>query len=210
MPLGPSFIPAEHTVSVAFRYTQFGQHMENIMYFRKYDTAAWVTGEYTELLTTLKAQWVADGQDWHASDCVLDELYLTDLTTEFSPTASLSVNEAGGSVYTGMPGNVTFTTTFRSNGRGRVSRGRNYWIGIPSNVVVDNHVTTPFMDAVIAYYEGLRDAIDATDTGFAHVLVSRRSEGEWRETAFILSVTSYHLADNFVDSQRRRLTGRGS
>lgn len=208
MPSVP-FVPAPNVLMVEYRFLVNSQQMENVMYFRKQDLSTIVSAEATALLDTLAATWVSDAASLTCTDAVLKELYATDLTTDLSPTYAVSVDEAGTGSGAVMPGNVTVTTGFRTAGRGKSSRGRNYWVGMPSGAFDGDVVNSTWLANSILYYLAVRDAIDAMDTSWAHVLVSRRSEGQWREVAYVQAVTSYFHADNLSDSQRRRLTGRG-
>lgn len=207
MPTTP-FVPAENVMQVEFRFTQYGQQAENVLYVRREDEDALTPFDYEAVASALYGNWLTNAKPLHASNVVLREIFITDLTTQTSPTYLLSLNDAG----TGLPGmasSITLTTTFVSAGRGRSSRGRNYWIGIPQASVTGNTIDAIYAGAVLSYYNSVYNELGEAGVGFRHVLVSRRADNAWRPTALVIPVTGYRQVDNNVDSQRRRLTGRG-
>lgn len=145
-----------------------------------------------------------------SNSVVFREVYVTDLTTAVSPTVAdtSSAGIVGGtSTSSGMPGNVTICTSFRTAGRGRSARGRNYFIGLVESVVTGNAATTTLTTALVEAYEAL---LLSPEPGFTWVVLSRFAEGAPRVTALAQTVTSVVLVDSNVDSQRRRLEGRGT
>lgn len=208
MPTVP-FIPVPNTLMVEFRFNFNGVMAENVMYFQKVDLTTIETADAEQLLSSLVANWEDNGAPLTIPDCVLNEVYATDLTTQTSPTYAYASGNAGTASGVTLPGNVTATTTFRTAGRGKSSRGRNYWVGIPSGAVDGDTLNGTWQSNVIAYYLAIKELCLVLDPQWQHVIVSKRFEGEWREVGYTQKVTSYAHADDVVDSQRRRLTGRG-
>lgn len=208
MPSVP-FVPVPNVLMVEFRFDFNGVMCENVMYFRKQDLSVIESSDALALLTQLGANWEDTAASLTIPQCTLKEVYGTDLTTDLAPTYAVTVDVPGTASGVVMPGNVTVTTSFRSAGRGKSSRGRNYWVGIPSGAIDGDIVNGTFLSNVIIYYLTMRDAIDDLSPSWEHVIVSKMSEGEWREVGYVQAVTSYFHADTTSDSQRRRLTGRG-
>ena len=88
------------------------------------------------------------------------------------------------------------------------ARGRNYIVGLAEDVVSGNSVTPGFAAAVTAAYTAL---ITATGAGpWLWVVVSRYSNGAPRSQGLAQAVNAALLTDTNIDSQRRRLSGRGA
>jgi hypothetical protein len=107
-----------------------------------------------------------------------------------------------------VPNNVALCLSFRSSGRGRSSRGRNYISGFPEGYVSGNDIDTTLADALVVAYEELKDAATFTDD-WTWIVYSRFQNGNARPEALIAPVDAVVLTDYTVDSQRRRLPGRG-
>jgi len=107
---------------------------------------------------------------------------------------------AGGLELDSAPGNVAICVSLKTALAGRRFRGRKFFSGIPKNSLIDNT-----MDATQA--EGVRFACQTlinglVTAGFPMTIVSLTGMTN-------VLVTNATLTDNFIDSQRRRLTGRG-
>jgi len=113
----------------------------------------------------------------------------------------------GGIGAASIAGNVALAIKFGTGLSGRSHRGRVYLAGLPENAVTGNEITptyrTTLVTAVANFAGGVTGIMDA-----AHVIVSTCQDGAWLTNAEVTPVNSYS-ADVYVDSQRRRLTGRG-
>lgn len=107
---------------------------------------------------------------------------------------------------------VTVAIKFATGLSGRSYRGRAYWIGLPVNEVDTNGlIVASRVTAIIAAYNTLKAAL--TTAGYTLVVCSKYSGVDYstgrrkaipRATGLNTPVTSI-TADNYVDSQRRRL-----
>lgn len=202
----PAFIPAADTARVEMRYSQYGQQCENVLYWHGAgmdETAletlvglvveAW--GDHFKPLqpSTLRLQEVIGTRQNVAEDIQFTQLIETDGT-------------ASG---VGLPGNVTLAISFKSGFSGRSRRGRMYWLQLTEDDTTGNLVNDGFLltlaEAVTAFFTDVADG-----AGVDHSIVSYCHDGVWRTDALVTPVTAYAFADDFIDSQRRRLTGRGS
>lgn len=202
-----AFISAENTVQVEMRYIQDLQEVENVLYFRNDNGVT--TANLIALLDYL-FDWYDDFiRPLQATTVLLREIYGFDLTTQTgtSYTRVSSPPVAGGDAGPALPNNVTIAIWFRGIPRGRSYRGRNYFIGLTEGDVTNNTISslksTPIQDA----YTNLRDGVDVT--GYQWVVVSRYSGNLPRPNAVVTPVASLGFANFTVDSQRRRLPGRG-
>jgi hypothetical protein len=107
------------------------------------------------------------------------------------------------------------SVSFRTESRGRSFRGRNYIVGLTEDQVTGNDFASGITGLFQAVYELLLDF--GQDIAWAWVVASRFSGVDPvthdpipRTTGIATVVTAVTVVDNFVDSQRRRLTTRGN
>jgi hypothetical protein len=202
------FVPAADTVKVDIQSRLFGQVCDNTLWFRfragEPDIPAMIA-----LNTAINDFWIATMLPEVSQDVKFIGSVVTGQWSLVAPAvAEPRFGEAGGIVDDSEPGNVTMTVTFLTAGRGRSSVGRNYVIGIPVGVRSGNQVSGAFNDnLVIAYQAILASAFDAD---WEWSVVSHISGGVDRVTALVQAVIGARSADVNLDSQRRRLTGRGT
>lgn len=190
------------------RFLASTQRVENTLYFQ--GSAAITTTLMTTLGNNLANWWAVNFKTRTSTAVTLNEIYLTDLTTESSPTVSVTTGlpNAGTDAAESMPFSVTFCYSFRTNGRGKSSRGRNYVVGLTEGNVLGNSISGSYSSAGLAAYQQLIGAGIFTP-GLIWCVVSRFHQGLPRAVALVQPITSVVMVDQVVDSQRRRLPGRG-
>lgn len=204
-----AFVPAANVAQVNLRMTLAGQQMENTLYFRP-STTPLTVGDMEALGDILLGWWASDLAPYVVDDLELREVYVTDLTTNTSPTVTrlpVAPPLVGGDADPPLPNNCALVVSFRTEKRGRSFRGRNYVAGIGEGRVLANRVDNPTS-------AGIRDAyaqllVPQTLPGFEWVVVSRFENKQPRVSAEVTKINSVVLVDDFIDSQRRRLPGRG-
>ena len=201
------FVPTANTVMAELRFLLDGQRVENTLFFQGSSTID--APELVALGDALVDWFETNVQPLQADAVLFREIYLTDLTSETALTHTRVVipNTVGGVASPPLPNNVTLTVSFRSAGRGRFSRGRNYFIGLTEAQVGNNAVSLTLTDDLAAAYNALPAALPA---GFVWVVCSRYTAAGPRPAGFNSPVVAALVVDNVVDSQRRRLPGRGS
>lgn len=110
----------------------------------------------------------------------------------------------GGSVQ--LPNNVTLCIKWTTENRGRSFRGRTYHVGLTESQVTDNEVVAVAMGQFTTAYGAL--LTDLATAGWPLVIASRYANNQPRITGVATLVTGFSI-DPFIDSQRRRLPGRG-
>lgn len=107
-----------------------------------------------------------------------------------------------------LPANVAFCMSLRTGFTGRSARGRFYAMGLSTDQLVTlNHVTSTY---VTNLHTMLTDILGAAATaGWTLVVLSRQNGGVKLSAAVARPVTSIIAVDTVLDSQRRRLPGRG-
>lgn len=202
-----AFIPTENAAQVELRFTLHGQQVENTLYFYNPDGVG--LAGLIDITDQVNDWYTAHLKGTQGSSVTLLEVYGTDLTSAIAPVYSnTALNGTVGTFTTGpiMPGNVTLAVSFRTSGRGRSARGRNYVVGLPEASVTGNTVDTGLVNSIEAAYVSLVTFLTGT---WQWVVLSRYFEGAPRAEGLIQPVTNAIIVDPYVDSQRRRLTGRG-
>lgn len=210
-----AFVPVPNTIEVDVIYLLDGQRMENTLYFE--NPSGWTVGDIITWLDELNTFISSELMPLLTSAIQFIELAARLLDTASSIGASVSIVPpvSGGVVGEQLPNNVTYTISFKTGLTGRSFRGRNYVPGLGLDAVNGNSIAAATRTGLLAFYTELKAR--ALTNGTPWVVVSRysgvnpttgkpipRAVGVTTE---VQSITTY---DNTVDSQRRRLPGRGT
>lgn len=197
---------APNIARVELRGTYYGEEVLNTLWFQR-DPGVTPAPTIADLAGTIENWWRDNLRLIQAQAYTLREVFVTDWSSATAPTAQSSnqLPANGLNLDQGVPGNVALVVAFRSAGRGRSSRGRNYVPGMVEGNVAGNTFSQATVDAVVTAYEVL---FDTDNIGWQHVVYSQQANGALRPSGVAVPVTQY-TADLFVDSQRRRLAGRG-
>jgi len=203
------FIPVDETVLVEMRMSLYAQKIENTLYFTK--TGGWEAADFTALHNALLVWWTDTWAVGVASQVSLREIAITDLSSE-SATSSVvpapTPNPTGHVTGLSLPGGSALCVAFRTLKRGRSFRGRNYVPGIGENRRSGNQVLSTMVADMQTAYNALIPL--AADLGVDWVVVSRFANKLPRVTGIATKVNAAAVVDDNIDSQRRRLTGRGA
>jgi len=208
------FVPVPDTIEVDVNYLLDAQIVQNTMYFHS-DTG-WDAASISAWLTEMKDLISSDLMPFLSSALELFELVgkLLDAASSISATVSLSTPVSGSDINSMLPNNATYTISFRTGLSGRSFRGRNYVPGLTSGSVSQNVIDSTTRTGILDFYTTL--AALAVSEGYEMVVVSRYSGVDVngdpipRVTGVATPIVSFGTADFTVDSQRRRLPGRGS
>jgi len=201
------FVPFSNTVLVHVRYTYQSQLCENTLYFSNGEGVN--EGNMIALGEALSNEIATNHMPNLPNALICRELYLVDLSSETAPavTVTAALPAVGGINTEPAPSNCSLTISFRSSGRGRSSRGRNYLLGLTENYVSNNQVSPYFTAVWSSFYQFCLDQTVAPD--WVWVVASRVHNGAPRALGETHPVTAFTYTDLTVDSQRRRLPGRG-
>jgi hypothetical protein len=210
------FVPVPDAVLVDIVYEMDNQVVENTMWFT--NSSPIDESAIHALLLAVRNIIEADLMPLLSSTISLVKLIGT--LMEVADGLSLVFNTAlpisGEASSEQLPSDVSYVITFNTAGRGRASRGRNYMMGIPQDSVLVNTVSSDFRTGLLDFFTTLKAA--TSEIGWTHVVAHRFSghtivDGRKVPTPLTVGVTkpvtSYSTFDATVDSQRRRLPGRG-
>lgn len=205
-----AFIPLVGGVKAVIHGLWNGQNTQNILYFQTDNLADPSQSDVIVLCSLLN--------DWYSSDILpnLNEsfTYLNVECTAINVAFGFQVTNGtatgvGGVTGESMPGNVDPCISFRGNTSGRFARGRNYVPGISASDVAGNVLDADWMTSIAAGYEALTGAGAFDPDPFNWVVASFFFNGAPRVSGLATEVFFAGFTDNIVDSQRRRLPGRG-
>lgn len=211
-----AFIPAENTARVSMHFSQDGQQVENVFYVQS--DAGWNDTSLSSLCGTVKNWWVTNLQSFISNTVSLNEIVARDMTTEGSPQVSYitGLPVLGTNTNAPLPNSVTAAIKLLTGLAGRSFRGRQYIVGLTSDSVSSdhNHLTPTALADLIIDYQALINDVDTVYTpgmvvaSFFHGVDSSHKPIP-RSTAVLTKILAAAFADDILDSQRRRLPGRG-
>lgn len=200
------FVPFVRTVQVAMRYTQQGQQVENVFHCQL--PAAPTETSMRTVAETFKTWWNTNMKPLVSGNVKLVEILVTDLTTVtgigITYTEGLPIQ--GTNSGNDLPMNATVAVKWTTLLRGRSFRGRTYHVGLLIEQVDASILKPATVTSFTAAYVALITALNTALTGL--VVASRRSANAWRALG-VSTFVAYAVVEPTVDSQRRRLPGRG-
>lgn len=202
-----AFIPVANTAMAELIFEHDGVRSENVMYFEHADPIDGV--ELLDLVDTVRAWWTANMKALMSDEYSLVLIRVSDISSQdgLGYESSEDLPVAGTYSAEALPANCTLSTKFITGQRGRSFRGRNYFVGLVGDEVETDLVKATFVSAILAAYEALLTAMDTTN--WTWVVVSRYHNNAPRSSGITTPIIGVSC-DRVVDSQRRRLPGRGA
>lgn len=193
-------IPLLPAIQVQVRGLYFGQLVENVWY-----CSTTLTTPTAESLTTIAGIFqtaYASIQLPLSQDYSVNEIYLRYLGDAAGPETTYFVSPAqtGGNASPGLPGNVAFCVRLKTTSPGRSGRGRKYFCGLTEADVTANQLSVDVANDLVDAIGILISNLDGA--GFPLAIASFT-------TSTVSIVTQAGYFDLNLDSQRRRLPGRG-
>lgn len=202
------FIPVPNTAQLELVYLWQGQRCQNVLHYVK--ASPWDITQLTELCEAAVVEWGAGLDIWASETLSLIEVVATDLSSQTGPV----VNYAEGLPIPGsvesesLPNNCSMVITKRTQKRGRSYRGRIYVCGLTEGAVNGNQVNQANVTGLLAGWTAML-SLAITDDEANMCVVSRYQEGQPLSQGIATLVTNL-TTDGVIDSQRRRLPGRGA
>ena len=202
-----AFVPIPETAKVAVVHSRAGEQMVNVLYFRR--AGSWGATELQQLADTVRDAWAVNPVNGLSQSVQFLRVEARGMRAQADITTTSIVSPAvfGGDGSPALPGNVAFCVTHVTGLTGRSNRGRTYFGGIGESKISGDTIQQAFADYLVNSLLALRNAV--TGIGWEHVVVSLYNNRQPRATGVTIPVTGYRYADRTLDSQRRRLRGRG-
>jgi hypothetical protein len=179
--------------------------------FGFYKSGGYDSSDLITISDAMGLWWYTYARTYQMAYANMREVYARSLDSESAPSYSNTTyvgvtGTMGGS--TTSPNNVCFCLSFRTGLRGRANRGRNYWFGFgPSQVTNQNYITSAYRANLIALYNRLLPGGGSIPSGHVWVVLSRQLNHVIQGRH--IPITSVLAVDDTLDSQRKRLPGRG-
>lgn len=202
-----AFQPVANTVAVLVRGNLLGEQVQNTLYVSP-DPNGTGDSSVENAVESVGNGYVDNVLPQLTSAFTVTEVYgygLDTIDSEAHTWQPAPGTEAGGGSGNSLPGNVTVFVSFK--GARRNFRGGVYLPGIPETQVSGNTIAASYRDALVQAFDSLYTFV--FNAGFLHVMVKRRDGGVELPAGVTEFVTQYKV-DQRLDSQRRRLAGRGS
>ncbi len=206
----PPLPPVASTSRVVLEWTWAGQLCANVLHYlnttgsggpQAADIGAKIVGNFN---TATRAV-ITTG-------CALTRIGVTPLDPSPPPSQDYATGLplAGTSGSPSMPNNVTAAASFRTAFRGRSFRGRAFVVGLTEAGITANAIEPTVITAWLNFWEAMR-VLEPTggEATYQLAVVSYMSGGVLRPVPIATPVTSITM-DGIVDTQRRRLPGRGN
>lgn len=202
------FVPFDNVLKLEAIYDLDGQICENVFHYWSADGPT--VASATALAAQFRTTWVANLQPLVNPTLQLWRIAVTSLETqnafgiEYTSGLPALGTDSSASV---VSNNNAIVVRWNTQFRGRSYRGRTYHMGFNENKVTINTVTSAYGTALAAAYYQFIVLADGTYT-WALGVASRIHDGAERAQG-VFTLVSGVTVNNVVDSQRRRLPGRG-
>lgn len=200
------FVPVPNTARLELRFTWDSQQVANVFHIEKEGP---LTVSDLSNMGDVVTEWWLEHRELVCNTVTLREIDIRDLSSASGlgilynaglPSPGL-LNQAS------MPNNVTVAIKWGTGLTGRSFRGRTYHIGLTEGQVSNNALEGALVPTLLASYNALPVMIASAD--YSQVVVSRVSNGSPRVTGVTTPILNASYADTVIDSQRKRLPGRG-
>lgn len=210
-----AFIPAVNTAQVRMQFDYQGQQCENVYYVE--NQAAWDAAALFLLAAVFGEWWIGELAPDMPLALTLTRILCRDMTTSSSPGIEYTTDlpHSGEQSVEALPNHVTVAVKWITGLIGRSFRGRTYHLGLADAGVAANAITPTLHGILNAAYNQLRSNVSTADVDWRMVVASFYSGVDVngdpipRATAVLTPILNA-VIDLIVDSQRRRLPGRGA
>jgi len=203
------FIPLPFGVKIEVSWTT-GSGVAVCIHFVTKNAATAITNADLVALTDAADTWRLGLRILQPATVAIAGIRATDWSSDTGGTSfqSPSVTVAGSDLQPALPQNVAMCVTHKTAKRGRSYRGRTYIPGLAEDVVAtgDLLLAAKKTAALVAYSSFDLELLAA---GFTRVVASFHTLGAARVIGVGTPVTVSSI-DQYSDSQRRRLAGRGA
>ncbi len=210
-----AFQPCPETAEVRLQGQMYGQLIENVFHVRV--STSPTLSDLTTIANTVN-DWATGTYANHMSnDLHWTQLVVTDLNVPGGVQYIKDMSgEGGGTIDARVKTNQdTFAVSFKTGLSGRSYRGRVYVLAVPSGYYNTANTLDPLNAAAyVALFITLKEDLDTAT--FPLGVLSRYNKDavptppHKRTEGLLTDVVTITTKDNIVDSQRRRLPGRGT
>lgn len=204
------FQPVPETAEFRMQFLWAGQQCENVFHVRK--QGEWSQNDLNYIGEVFAGWWTSTMRGLTTNAASLQRVITRDISHEggLSTEVTTGLPSAGtenGSV--SAPTGSTVAVKWGTGLAGRGFRGRTYHIGLPMGALQNpTTLSATYQNGLRSGYDALRTALDNATLAVEFVVVSRWYNHVLRMPALTTPISGVSV-DPDVDSQRRRLKGRG-
>jgi len=203
------FVPNPGVVQVNIRGTKDTQLVENVLHFGVFHTP--VAEDLTLICNGVRDAVISDWLPALPSDVTMREVYAKslELPNDVQFTSIFPAGSVGTMAGVPLPNNVSICVSLRSGATGRSARGRLFWLGLSQDQVVENQITTAASNDILVAVNAVYNV--ALLNSYRWIITSYVTNKAPRPGGPVQFIVNGILFTNLViDSQRRRLPGRGT
>lgn len=205
----PALPPVPNVSRVVLNFTFAGQRCANVLHYLNESELGSPDAE--DVGAAIRSIYNVYGKVHAPATVSLDSITVTPLDPDPAPSVDYvnSLPIVGTNASPALPNNVTVATSFLTPFRGRSFRGRAYWVGLAEGQATDNTLSSTARDGINIFWEQMR-VLEAGvgEVNFLLCVVSYYSNNALRAQPIATPVSSVRT-EGTIDSQRRRLPGRG-
>jgi len=204
-----AFVSAPNIIECQVRCTWDGQQIMNR--FHAHVDSGPTEAQCAFLASEVAAWWIANVKALVPATLSLREVFCKglELENDVQATFSSGLPSAGTSGADSCPNNVALCCSLRTGLTGRSAHGRWYWAGLCESQVTGSTIASGTVASIVATLDALRNVLLAA--GLNWMVVSFNHNGGPRAGGPVYFEVNDILAiDGIVDSQRKRLPGRGN
>ncbi len=203
-----AFQPTPGTARLAVVYSRGGVLMVNVLHF--FRDGSWGAQELGLLLDAVSGVWGTEVMPNLSNTVRVEQYEARGLRSQIDDYAILIPDPPHVGARPGdlTPGNVAFCITHATGLAGRSARGRTFFGGFSEDDISGDSISLQRAQALRSALFSMRSA--ALGVGWVPVVVKRYENKSLLPQAEVIPVTGYRFADTTLDSQRRRLSGRGA
>jgi hypothetical protein len=202
--------PVPNTAEAVLNYQSDSGDARNVLHFRQEPFGNWTNIDLSRLAETLADWWVTNLKPLVHPAYTLESVIARDLGAVPGEVAEYGVGQTGGAQGGRSPSNVTTAFTLRTALGGRSGRGRIYHVGLSQNYYVGDTLNPNEKNIMVAAYDTLK-VISKGSIGYEyHLMVVSRFANKVQRASGIANEVTNVSNDGLLDSQRRRLKGRGA
>lgn len=205
-----TFVPVPQVAQVEVVFNYANQITENV--YHVLGTLAFDASDLAALAGEFETWWKASLRTKHTPNCTLVNIKARAMDDPTSPAIEhgVTVDNAGTRGGTALPNNVAIAVKWITGLSGRSFRGRTYHQGLSSSDILSGSSNVMDPTALGALQVGYQALISVAFTnGGQLVVVSKTHDKAPRATGVATPIIGCTI-DSTLDSQRRRLPGRGS
>jgi hypothetical protein len=204
-----AFIPVPGVAEIRMQFSYSGEQAENV-YHVSLD-GEWNLTNLNVMADAFLDWWTDNLRTGVPTTLTLQRILARDLTTATSPAIEYTAGmpTSGTDVSPQLPNNVSVAVKWTTGQAGRSYRGRTYHLGMTEAQVANNAISGANQTFLLSAYNALINDVEAAITGAHLVVVSKYTNNAPRTEGIFTEILAVSI-DPTVDSQRRRLPGRGN